>query len=100
MKTRYLAFYTTALNHGTAQFKLSEYSNVRGATMGKIKGNNDGPGGRNDTYQIGNRPAVPRKDAVKEVEAGKHPGNHTVEIDGQKYVRDNPDKSKKDNVNR
>lgn len=68
--------------------------------MTKIIGNNDGPGGRNETYKIGNRKEVPRSQAVKEVEQGKHPGAHTVKIQGQKYVRDNPDSSKKDNVNR
>jgi len=68
--------------------------------MGRIRGNNDGPGGRNETYKIGSRPAVPRAQAVREVEAGKHPGNHTVKVEGRKYVRDNPDGSKKDNVNR
>ena len=29
--------------------------------------NNDGPGGRNETYKIGARPVVPRKEAVREV---------------------------------
>lgn len=68
--------------------------------MGKIIGNNDGPGGRNETYQIGSRKRVPRVQAVKEVDAGKHQGNHTVKVSGKKYVRDNPDGTKKDNVNR
>lgn len=68
--------------------------------MAKITGNNDGPGGRNDTYTIGNRKNVKRADAVKEVEQGKHPNYHTVKINKKKYVRDNPDKSKKDNVNK
>lgn len=68
--------------------------------MTKIKGNNDGPGGRNETYKIGQRKAVPRPQAVREVEAGKHPGAHTVKINGRKYVRDNPDGSTNDNVNR
>jgi len=68
--------------------------------MTKIKGNNDGPGGRNESYTIGSRKSVSRKQAVKEVEAGKHPGAHTVKVNGQKYVRDNPDQSKSDNVNR
>lgn len=67
--------------------------------MAKIKGNNDGPGGRNDSYQIGSRKKVPRPQAVKEVEQGKHEGYHIVKINNKKYVRDNPDKSKKDNVN-
>ncbi|NOX95784.1 MAG: DUF3892 domain-containing protein [Alphaproteobacteria bacterium] len=68
--------------------------------MTKIIGNNDGPNGRNDTYNIGSRKNVPRPQTVKEVELGKHPGAHTVKIKGRKYVRDNPDGSKSDNVNR
>jgi hypothetical protein len=68
--------------------------------MTKIIGNLDGRGGRNDTYKIDSRAKVPRKQAVKEVEQGKHPGTHTVKINNQKYVRDNPDNTKKDNVNR
>lgn len=68
--------------------------------MTKIIGNNDGPNGRNDTYKIGNRPKVKRTTAVKEVDGGQHSGAHTVKINGKKYVRDNPDNSKKDNVNR
>lgn len=68
--------------------------------MTKIIGNNDGPGGRNNTYKIGNRPAVKRTEAVKEIEQGAHPGAHVVKINGRKYARDNPDHSKSDNVNR
>lgn len=68
--------------------------------MTKIIGNNDGKGGRNETYKIGTRQKVSRRVAVREVEQGKHSGAHTVEIKGEKYVRDNPDHSKKDNVNR
>ncbi len=45
--------------------------------MGKIRGNNDGPGGRNETYRVGSRTHVPRSQMVKEVETGLHPGNHT-----------------------
>lgn len=68
--------------------------------MTKIKGRNDGPGGRNEHYDIGGRKNVPRKAVVKEIEAGKHPGAHVFEINGEKYARDNPDSSKGDNVNR
>ncbi len=68
--------------------------------MTKIIGNNDGPGGRNESYKIGSRPQVPRPQAVREVEAGKHPGAHVVKVEGRKYVRDNPDSSTRDNVNR
>ena len=68
--------------------------------MTKIVGNNDGRGGRNETYKIGSRSSVPRKTAVKEVKSGQHEGAHVVKINKQEYVRDNPDHSKKDNVNR
>ena len=68
--------------------------------MSKIKGNNDGPGGRNESYKIGNRPHVPRAEAVKEVKQGKHPDSHVVKVNNREYVRDNPDSSTKDNVNR
>ena len=68
--------------------------------MTKIKGNNDGPGGRNETYKIGSRNEVPRSQAVKEVRDGKHPDAHVVRVNNRSYVRDNPDHSKKDNVNR
>ena len=71
-----------------------------GGSVTKIIGNNDGPGGRNETYQIGNRKKVARAEAVKEVEQGKHPGAHVIKVRGIKYVRDNPDNSNKDNVNR
>ena len=68
--------------------------------VAKIIGNNDGPENRNNTYKIGSRPAVPRKTAVKEVKDGKHPDSHVFKINGREYVRDNPDHSKKDNINR
>jgi len=68
--------------------------------MTKIIGNNDGLGGRNESYHIGSRKNVKRTEAVREVEQGKHSGAHVVKVNGRKYVRDNPDNSKKDNVNR
>lgn len=68
--------------------------------MTKIIGKNDGPGGRNEHYKIGNRNNVPRMQAVREVKAGKFPDAHVVKINNREYVRDNPDSSKRDNVNR
>lgn len=67
--------------------------------MTKIRGNNDGPGGRNESYKVPGRGTVSRGQLVKEVDQGKHPGAHTVEVNGRRYVRDNPDGSTKDNVN-
>lgn len=46
--------------------------------MTTIKGNNDGPGGRNETYNVGKRKNVPRAQVVKEIEQGKHPDAHVV----------------------
>lgn len=68
--------------------------------MAKITGRRDGVGGRNDHYDVGSRRNVPRQEVVKEVERGKHPDVHVYERAGQKYVRDNPDGTKSDNVNR
>ncbi len=68
--------------------------------MTKIKGKNDGPGGRNEHYDIGQRKNIPRKTVVREIERGDHSGAHVVEVNGEKYARDNPDNSTKDNVNR
>lgn len=68
--------------------------------MTKIKGRNDGPNGRNEHYDIGSRKNVSRTEVVREIEQGKHPGAHVVTVEGRKYARDNPDNSKKDNVNR
>lgn len=68
--------------------------------MTKIIGKNDGPGGRNEHYKIGSRSNVPRRQAVGEVKAGKHSGAHVIEVNKREYVRDNPDSSKRDNVNR
>lgn len=68
--------------------------------MTKVVGNNDGPGGRNESYKIGSRPKVPRRNAVADVKRGEHPGAHVVKVKGREYVRDNPDSSTRDNVNR
>ena len=68
--------------------------------MTKIIGNNDGPNGRNESYKIGSRQKVKRTEAVKEVKQGKHPDAHVVKVKNREYVRDNPDHSTKDNVNR
>ena len=68
--------------------------------MSKITGNGDGQNGSNDSYRIGNRFGVPRTQATNEVELGLHPGYHTVEIDGETFVRGNPNGSSNDNVNK
>lgn len=68
--------------------------------MTKIRGKNDGPNGRNEHYDIGARKNVPRRNVVAEIKRGEHSGAHIVTINDREYARDNPDGSKKDNVNR
>ncbi|MDP3384359.1 MAG: hypothetical protein Q8S47_13670 [Phenylobacterium sp.] len=68
--------------------------------MAKIKGKNDGPGGRNEHYDIGSRKDVPRRIVVAEIKRGEHEGAHVLKVKGREYARDNPDASKSDNVNR
>jgi Protein of unknown function (DUF3892) len=68
--------------------------------MTKIRGKQDGPGGRNEHYDIGRRKDVPRRVVIKEIKRGDHPGAHVVKVKGREYARDNPDHTKSDNVNR
>ncbi|MFG6596226.1 DUF3892 domain-containing protein [Sulfitobacter sp. 1A13368] len=68
--------------------------------MTKIKGRGDGLGGRNEHYDVGSRKNVPRRNIVAEIKRGEHSDAHIVKIGGREYARDNPDRSKKDNVNR
>ena len=68
--------------------------------MAKITGRNDGPGGRNEHYDVGARANVPRRNVVAEIKRGEHPGHHVVKVNGREYARDNPDSSKQDNVNK
>jgi len=64
-----------------------------------IKGNQDGPGGGNNSYTIPGRGTVRRKKLVQEVEDGKHPNFGIYETQGEKYVRGKPDRTKGNNVN-
>lgn len=68
--------------------------------MARIKGRNDGPGGRNEHYDVGSRKNVARRTVVAEIKRGEHSGAHVVKVNGREYARDNPDGSKRDNVNR
>lgn len=63
-----------------------------------IKGNEDGEGGRNESYTIPGRGRVTRKKLVQEVEQGKHPNFSTYEREGEKYVRAKPDSRTENNV--
>ena len=68
--------------------------------MTKIRGRRDGPGGRNEHYDIGSRTNVPRRNVVAEIKRGEHRGAHVIEVNGREYARDNPDASTSDNLNR
>jgi hypothetical protein len=68
--------------------------------MTKIRGRQDGPGGRNEHYDVGGRTNVPRRNIVAEIKRGEHSDTHVVRINGREYARDNPDGTKSDNVNR
>lgn len=66
-----------------------------------IIGNGDGENGENDTYRIPGRGThIPRAQLVSEVEADRHPGFSTYTINGETYIRSNPDNSTNNNVNR
>lgn len=65
----------------------------------KIKGNEDGEGGRNESYRIPGRSSnIPRKQLVREVKDGKHPNFSVYTREGEEYVRANPNHMRKDNV--
>ena len=65
----------------------------------KIIGQHNGDNGGNDTYFIPGRGYVPRGTLVGEVEDGKHPGFTTTTINGEEYVKGNPNGKESDNVN-
>ena len=66
-----------------------------------ITGNGDRDGGGNESYRIPGRGShIPRAQLVSEVEAGKHPNHHVVTIEGEGFVRANPDSSESNNVNK
>ena len=65
-----------------------------------IRGNSDGENGENDSNTIQGRGVVNRDKLVNEVEQGRHPGHHTINVNGEDYVRSNPNRTESDNVNK
>lgn len=65
----------------------------------RIRGNCDGRNGENQSYRRGGE-TISRKQLVKEVANGEHPGYHNLKVDGTKYVRANPDNRKGNNVDK
>ncbi len=62
-------------------------------------GGNGGNGGGNSSYTITGRGEVSRSQMVREIEQGKHPDTHIMEVGGVKYARNNPNNNKPDNIN-
>lgn len=65
----------------------------------KISGNQDGKGGRNESYRIPGRGDVSRDKLAREVDRGKHPNHSIYERNGEKFIRSNPNTKGSDNVN-
>ena len=63
-----------------------------------IKGNRDGKNGENQTYTIIGRGKVTRKTLVKEIKQGKHPDSHVINVEGDEYARNNPNRKSEDNI--
>ncbi len=63
----------------------------------RITGRRENETGGNTHYKIG-KSIVPRVKAVKRVERGDLSGYHIYKLDGKKYLRDNPDNRKRDNI--
>jgi hypothetical protein len=72
--------------------------NIEAYTMASIKGIKNSNSSGNTKYLVGQQ-VKSRPATVKEVKAGKHPGYHTVDINGVEYVRADPDKKESNNVN-
>lgn len=64
-----------------------------------INGNGGGRNGGNASYTIIGRRTVSRSQLVREVNQGRHPDTHVVNVNGVDYARNNPNSSKPDNIN-
>lgn len=64
-----------------------------------INGNGGGKNGGNESYTVTGRGDVSRAKMVREVEQGRHPDTHVVEVNGKKYARNNPNHNRPDNIN-
>lgn len=65
----------------------------------KISGNQDGKGGRNESYYIPGRGDNSRNKLTREVDSGKHPNHSIYERNGEKFIRSNPNAKDSDNIN-
>jgi len=66
--------------------------------MAKITGRRESETGANTHYRLGNNQIITRAEGVRRAEAGLMPDYHVIKVNGVKYLRDNPGKSKLDNI--
>ncbi len=65
-----------------------------------INGNGGGANGGNESYTVTGRGKVSRAQIVKESEKlNMHPDSHVYKRNGKKYLRNNPNHDKPDNIN-
>lgn len=69
--------------------------------MSELREGKKSASGGNKTYiDTRTKKEISREEAVKRVKEGKYPKSHIYRLNGKKFVRDNPDRSKKDNINK
>lgn len=64
----------------------------------KIRGNQDGQNGENQSYTIHGRGTVSRRKLVSEIKSGQHPHHHVIKVDGTEFARSNQNSKKNDNI--
>ncbi|MBM3210641.1 DUF3892 domain-containing protein [Candidatus Poribacteria bacterium] len=64
----------------------------------RITGRREDENGANTHYRLSDGRTVTRRQAVSMVRRGELPGYHIIKINGVEYLRDNPDKTEKDNI--
>ena len=68
---------------------------AKGSSINGLGGN----GGVNDSYMVNGRGKVSRPKMVVETEKNLHPDTHISRRNGKKFLRNNPNNDKPDNIN-
>jgi hypothetical protein len=68
--------------------------------MTRVTGRRESPTGGNTNYRLSDGKTVTRTQGVSMCKDGKLPGYNVMKVKGKEYLRDNPDKSKKDNIDK
>lgn len=77
-----------------------KYNNLKNMTNFLVSGMQDGPNGRNEHYKILGQGIIPRRNAIAMQKRGELPGVGVIRRNGREYLRDIPDQSVLDNVNK